>query len=281
MRQRLETALLLILLVVIGLRPLIGETYSAERDPVSASIAGLVDPGLARTLWIDIVTLIAGGVALAASVRYSQRRTRTSGLEWGTLLFAVAATASCFVAGEKRPAIDASLDWVAALVTAAALVRLLDRPWRIALALIVISATGLANVEDCYEDHANAAATRQQYFENRAQIWASQNVPLDAPQVELFEHRMLANEASGFFAHSNVAGGYLLLGLFTALGLAAATNQSRARKEADRHNPPPNPTRPQAQSDPFTTVVAAILAAAFAFGIWLTHSTGALVAAIL
>ena len=32
---------------------------------------------------------------------------------------------------------------------------------------------------------------------------------------------------------------------------------------------------------PVLTVVAAILAAAFAFGIWLTHSTGALVAAIL
>lgn len=275
MIRRLDTALLLVLLVIVGLRPLIGETFTSALDPVSAGVAGLEPVGLGRTLLLDLVALVAGGIALATRAGHAQRRGPSAGIEWGLLLFAVAALVACLAAGEKRAAVNAALDAVAALVTAVALVRLLDAPWRIGLALVVLLATSTANVADCVDDRRSAAQTRANYLDHREEIWASQGVPLDAPQVELFERRMLADEASGFFAHSNVAGGYLLLGLLVALGMTFACVAELRRGKAKTPAAADAPVVPVAGS----LLGAGGLAVASAVAIWLTRSTGALVAA--
>jgi len=259
MARILDIFLLVVLLVIVGLRPLIGETYTSARDPVSAGMADLADPGTARTLAFDLAALIAGGAALMIGVVRRGRPNCFCGLSIGTVLLAVAAVVSCEAAGEKRPAINAALDWIAALVSASALVRLLDQPWKIALTVLVIVAGSLVNVADCVDDALSAARTREQYLEQRDRIWAEQGVPLDAPQVTLFERRLAANEASGFFAHSNIAGAYLLLGLFASLGLANACGRRRIGGCA----------------------LGGALACACACGVVLTRGTGALLAAML
>jgi hypothetical protein len=220
MRSRaLEVGLLLVLVTLLGLRPLIGETLTGARDPVSAGLAELRSPTPLRTLALDIVALAAGSIALVHSAMTGRFRIHAAWLA-GIGLFAAACVMSAFFAGEQRPALLAAVDWLAVWVTLLALVSLLHQPWRVGLMLAVLLASGLANVAKCADDRASAAETRARYLENRDRIWTEQGIPLDAPQVRLFEQRMAANEASGFFAHSNVAGGYLLLGLFAALGIS-------------------------------------------------------------
>jgi hypothetical protein len=256
MRSRaLEVGLLLVLVTLLGLRPLIGETLTGARDPVSAGLAELRSPTPLRTLALDIVALAAGSIALVHSAMTGRFRI---GAAWlgGIGLFAAACVMSAFFAGEQRPALLAAVDWLAVWVTLLALVSLLHQPWRVGLMLAVLLASGLANVAKCADDRASAAETRARYLENRDRIWTEQGIPLDAPQVRLFEQRMAANEASGFFAHSNVAGGYLLLGLFAALGISLSS--------PERFSP--------------SVLAGGVLAVGFALGVSLTSSTGALVA---
>lgn len=258
MKFQLDSALLIILLAIVGLRPLISESFTSARDSISAGFVEVENPAVTRTLALDLVALaVACVVLLRACVRRHSRALR--GLDWGIALFAVAAVVSTMVAGDQRPAINAALDLVTALVALVALAHLLADPQRIALALAVIVASAAVNVVDCVEDYRNAEETRAHYFAQRESFWAARNVALDSAEVRLFESRMRAGEASGFFAHSNVAGAYLLLGFFIAVGIAAAGWRRHALAFAG----------------------GALLVLAFAAAIGLTHSLGAIASALV
>ncbi|MBU0719001.1 MAG: O-antigen ligase family protein, partial [Planctomycetes bacterium] len=56
--------------------------------------------------------------------------------------------------------------------------------------------------------------------EIKEDFWAGRGIDLDSPEVELFERRIRAEEASGFMPHSNIAGSYLVLCGFVAFGIA-------------------------------------------------------------
>ena len=141
----------------------------------------------------------------------------------GLLLVIGAVIISCLAASHRRVAINASIDWLAMALIAVLLPASLREPAPALVALCVVAASGAAEAYQCFEQvFVSFAETEQLYKEHREEIWASQGIPLDSPQVELFERRMAAREASGYLSHSNVAGAHLLLDFFVALGLGVS-----------------------------------------------------------
>ncbi len=223
MTRAIETACLLLLLVVIGLRPLISETYSSARSPLTASLGEVTDPLPAVTLAIDALILLAVAGWLLARNLGSARPYRRCGLEWGLVLVAAAGGISCLAAANKRLAINATVDWLMLPLVTIVLVQLLRYRWQIRMTLCVILATAAVQAYECYNQVCYSfPETEQFYEENKERIWAARGIELDSPTVALYERRMLGREATGFMAHGNVTGGYLVMAGLAAMACAAA-----------------------------------------------------------
>ena len=220
--RAVETVGLGVLLIVIGLRPLIDESYNLAGVGITSALAGVTDAIPLHTLLIDLAILAGVFAWSVGHGLHRGRRYRWCGLELGLALVVVAVVISCLAADNKRTAINASVDWIAMALIAVALSQLLREPRQVRLALCVVIASGAAQAYQCFEQAlVGFAETERMYFEDREAIWEAQGVPLDSPQVELFESRMKAREAHGYLSHSNVAGAYLLLTFFAALGEVA------------------------------------------------------------
>lgn len=216
--RSLEYICLFLLLVVVGLRPLISETYDSAGLALTSVLPGIEDPSPVTTLLIDGVIMLAAVGWLIGRWRSKDRSYRWCGIEWGVLLIAVAAVVSCIFAGNKRLAINGAVDWLSCALLGIVLAQLLRERWRVQLALcVVVASAGAQAVESFHQVFYSFGETEEMYEANREAIWAGQGVALDSPEVELFERRLRGHEASGFLSHSNVAGAYLVM-----CGLAAA-----------------------------------------------------------
>ncbi len=244
---------LLILLVVVGLRPLIGETFDSAQDVISSGVSQLLPAMPVRTLGVDLAILAAATGLIAR--RAWTRTYRRTGLEWGFLLLVVAAGVSCAFAQQKRVAVNAAIDWLCLPVLAMALVQEVTTRWRRRVLLGVIVASASANAVECLDEaYFSLPETRRFYEEHRTEFWRERGVPLDSAIVRMYEARLRAGEPDGFFYHGNVAGGYLAMVALALTGAVAAgaaarsrqqsrackeavPDQSRARKEAVSRNP--------------------------------------------
>jgi hypothetical protein len=143
-QRAIETLSLLALIGVVVLRPLVKETYDSAPSLLTEALEAVRDPTPLRTIVFDL--LILGGVAgwLLARAIGPFRRYRRTGLEWGAILIALAAVISCVVAGNKRLALNATIDWLCYPLLAITLVQLLHRPWQRRLALAAVLATACA-----------------------------------------------------------------------------------------------------------------------------------------
>ena len=66
MHRLIENASLLTLLVVIGLRPLVSESYDSAGQAITAALETVADPSPLRTIIFDVAILVAScGVLLA------------------------------------------------------------------------------------------------------------------------------------------------------------------------------------------------------------------------
>lgn len=229
MRKALEYASLFTLVAVVALRPLIAESYDSTGSPFTVALGAESDPRPIHTLVIDLLILFAFG-GWAVSHALGRGAYRWTGLEWGIAVITVAAAASCFAAGNKRLAINGSIDWLCTAMMAVALSQLLNTAQHRRILLAAIIGSACAQSWQCIEQVWQFDETRDHYRTIREDFWARQGVELDSGQVEQFERRLEAREASGFLAHSNVAGSYLVLCGLTALGLCAERRRcARAR----------------------------------------------------
>ena len=259
----IEAVSLFVLLIVVALRPLIGESYDLAGLAMTSALKGIADPLPLHTLLMDAAILAAAfGWAVAKGLG-PRRRYRWCGLEVGLGLVVLAAVVSCAVANDKRVAINASVDWVSTATVAVVLAQLLRGRRAVRLALCVIVASAAAQAYRCFDQVlVGFAETERMYDEQREAFWQAQGMPPDSPQVVLFESRMNAREASGYYAHSNVAGAHLMLTFFAALGAVAGRRPAGGGSAADR-------------------IALAAMAAVAAFllaAIVLTHSMGAVLA---
>jgi hypothetical protein len=304
--QRLiERTSLFVLISVAILRPLIAESYDSAGSPFTEALGTVQDPSPLRTLVFDL--LIIGGFAgwLLARAIGSPRRYRRTGLEWGAVLVAIAAVVSCIVAGNKRLAINASIDWLCYPLLAIALVQLLQRPWHRRLLMAGVLASACVQAFQCVEQNLTSFDETWEHYQSiKSEFWAKQGVDLDSARVESFERRIQAREATGFLPHSNVAGSYLVLCGLAATGLAVAgwrrSNDRRGvRRDAGRHGPrlrghasQTSPTRGDATGSPrrpggmvharvaMEKVAPAVGSAFILTAAMLTKSLGALVAGV-
>ena len=230
----IEKLSLFVLILLVALRPLVPESYVSAGSHMTAALRAIGDPSPLATLIMDLFILVAMGGWLFAWFRNPTRRYHRTGIEWGLAIVGLAAVVSCVVAGNKRLAINASIDWLCYPLLTIALVQLMNRGWHRRLLLAAVLASACAQSVKCLEDHFIAFdQTAEYYQDHREEIWARQGVELDSARVELFEHRMQAREVSGFFPHSNVAGSYFVLCGLAGIAVAV-TRWRRARDTAGR-----------------------------------------------
>ncbi len=224
-----EPAALLILLAIVGLRPLISESFHTSQVNVPFGMQEIEDPCTYSTLILNlIILLITTGITANRIIKHC-RPSIPTGLKIGVVVLSAAMALSCYFAAEKQPAINASIDLFAALALCLALVQLLDKTWKIRLTLCVVAASGLANVAECADQYfVSFDETQQWYNELQDHNQTGQHdQPGPSFNKELLEQRMLSHEASGYFAHSNVAGGYLLLTAFAAIAVTVCAVYSK------------------------------------------------------
>lgn len=230
-RQRwaswLDAAALFVVLLVVGMRPLLSETYESSLDSIAQVTQCVGDFTPATTAWLDL-SIWAAGLATAASALLGRRRWQLCGIEIGAVVLVVAAVVSTLTASNKRLALNASFSWLTALVLVIVVANLCRDRLRIGLLLAVLGASGLASVTRCAMQKAVEFEETRQYYEQRKdETWSRQNVPLDDPRVELYECRLNAAEVSGFFPMSNNQAAWLALAGFVFLGLRGLIVRNR------------------------------------------------------
>ncbi len=284
--DRWATALFLILLVIVGLRPLIQETHDTERQPFAAVLPGLPEVGPLPTLWINLIIMGIFGWTLALRLQGRLPRPRRTGLMLGFVVIAVAAAASCFVASNKRLGINTTLDWITLPMLGIALVHLLQHAWQMRLTLCVIVASGAASAAESIDQaYVTLPQTVEMYEQNKDEFWRGQGVAADSYQIRLFEKRVYEQAANGFFALANVAGSYFVLTLFAALALAVA---GRPNKSLSQDLSTRGSARAQASGSlssgigcKMHAVLIMLLAIPMLGALWFTKSRGAIVALVI
>lgn len=220
MQRTIETVSLFALIAVVVLRPLVAESYDSSVNELTAALQAVSDPSPVRTYVFNLLILCAAGGWLFARALGALRPYRPTGLGWGLGLLTVVAIVSCLFAGQKRLAVNGTVDWLCYPILTIALVQLMHKPWhrRVLLAAVLASATAQAST--CVEQYfVGFDDTWAHYQSIKEEFWAKQGVELDSNSVEAFERRMKAHEASGHFPHSNVAGSYLVLCAMAGAGL--------------------------------------------------------------
>lgn len=219
-RPFVEHAALLVLLALIPLRAVIGETHTFE---VARSLRTLDAPSgasPATTFAINELIFAVTGVVLVLR-QWSGEGYRRTGAEWGAAILAVAMCISTWRAGQKHLAIIGSVDFLGFIAYFVALSQLLRRPWQVRLALTVILTTGAVMITKCaYQRFVEHPETLQYYMEHKAEL-ISQNQS-NPGFIYDYEQRLKGGSTTGFFSHPNVLASYLILVILTGLGVARA-----------------------------------------------------------
>lgn len=191
---------------------------------------------------------------------------RFTAIEFGLLLFVIAAIVATLAAANKRAAITNSVTLLAPVLMAVLLVQILDSQAKIKLVLVVIAALGVVSTHQSAE---------QAFGGNEAMIQQYQQAPetfLEPLGIEpgtfahmLFEHRLYSRGVRGFFTNSNSAGSFGLMASFAAIALFIDAL-------ANRRSPIPGPRR---------LVTVSIAAAVVIFGLAITASKGAIAASVV
>ncbi len=220
LRPFVEHAALLVLLALIPLRAVIGETHTFE---VARSLRTLDAPAgasPATTFAINALIFAVTGLVLVLR-QWSGAGYRRTGAEWGAAILAVAMCISTWRAGQKHLAIIGSVDFLGFIAYFIALSQLLRRPWQVRLALTVILTTGAVMITKCaYQRFVEHPETLQYYIEHKAEL-ISQNQS-NPGFIYDYEQRLKGGSMTGYFSHPNVLASYLILVILTGLGVARA-----------------------------------------------------------
>lgn len=256
------------LAVLVALRPLIAETYDPAGSPFGVSIPEIAEPTPVRTLVLGLCIVAAFLLWSVLRVATGRRHIRT-GLEVGLGLLILAAVVSSAAAGNKRLAINGSIDGLCGVLLAVTLAQVMTRPWHRAVLIAAIVGSAAAQAVQCADQYFfTFPDTLRVYAADRESFWAAQGVELDSSRVELFERRMAAREASGFLAHSNITGSYLALCGLVAGGVALRSWRGLLGGNRETTNV-------------LTAVGAALVAALILGAIALTGSRGAMISVVV
>jgi len=186
---------------------------------------------------------------------------RLTGIEIGLGLFVLAAVIAGFVASNKRAAITDFVVIVAPVLMILLLVQILDSQTKIKLVLAVIAALGVVLAYRCADQLFVENQERiKQYEEDPNAMLGQFGIGPGSFNQMMFEHRLYSKDIGGFFTTGNSAGSFLLLASFCAAALVL----ERLRN-----------------SKSVRIVPACIATAGILLALAITHSKGAILAAII
>ncbi len=244
---RLDTALFLMLVALLGARPLISENFESFAVSFIGQLAQADGPSPTLTAVLDGVTLAAAGAALA-------RRGRGGWPAVGFALLVAGLVVSTLAAGDRRLAALAGSNFVIGLGALAALAALPRSPELQRVLVAVILATGGLTAVKCVQQVTRELPETRAFWEQeRKPALLRQGVAADDPLIVNYERRLQSGEAYGFLSHPNITGTIVATWGVVATGLALAL--ARASHKT------PAPRRGQVLAATLVAAAAAVLAA--------------------
>ncbi len=230
----LERVILLVLLSLIPLRAIVGETHTFELLRWLRNIDAPPSPSPATTLGIS--GLILGLAVVLFFARWLRRNIhyRRTGAELGLGLLLIAAVVSTCNAGQKHLALVGVSSFLGLLLYMMLLRQLLTRPWHVRLAITVVLATGTVVVAKCaYQFFWEIPDTIAYYETHQAELTSDSGDAAGEQDFDNagfrydYEQRLHGRSLSGYFHHPNVLAGNLILVVMTALAVAAGRFRRR------------------------------------------------------
>ncbi len=219
-RHKLSAVLWILLLVVLG----VASTSSIRWISPTLHIESNFGPSrdLSYALILGLMILLIACLAPKPKTSWSLFLKICLGL----VVFGVVLS-TCF-ATDKSLALYSGAGLLIGLLLMITTWRLADQPWKIQLALIVLTALGVTFAAKAWirETH-EIDQTWQQYEQTRAEFWAKQGKSLDDPTVKMFEARIKSRDNGGFFFHGNLGGMYLATVFFVSLAFLVKRIQER------------------------------------------------------
>jgi len=266
--DRLDHAALILVMGVVCARAVIAERAEAEELAVVSRLqgthSGSEGPGPVTSLICDGLIFGAATLCAVAGAMRGQWRRRPAGVEWAVAALILVAFASLTVAGNKRLALNTTMDRLASVLVLIVVAHTVHRWWQVRSVLTTVGACGVAFAVFCITQLREMEDTRRWLVQHRQEAVASGRVAADDTMVELLERRVNAGEANGFFSHPNIAGAYLMAAALATAGLGVARCRARTRV--------------------FRTLFGAVTIAAagvITVGMGLTHGRGAISSAAI
>ncbi|MFA5865402.1 MAG: O-antigen ligase family protein [Phycisphaerae bacterium] len=223
-RKHLSAVLWVLLLVVLGVASTSSIRWVSPAVHIESSFGPSRD--LTCAVILGLLILVAGTLAPK-----TQKYSWSSCLKFSVVLLVVGISISSFLASDKILAFYAGSGLLIGLVLMFTTCRLADQPWKIHLALVVVTSLGVTFAAKTWmRERVEIDQTLQQYQETKTEFWAKQGKSLDDPSVKLFEERMASRDNGGFFFHGNLGGMYLGCVFFVSLALVA-------KRWCERHLP--------------------------------------------
>ncbi len=251
-----EYVALIVCLSVIALRVTITEGPGAQSMSMPINLSNT-----AYSLSISAVLILSFLIWFTWNFCGKKFLYRFTTMEFGLIVFTIAAVIAGINAPDKRAAITDFACMLAPILMAVLLVQILDSPAKIKLVLVVIAALGVISAYQAADQLFVSNQVLVEQYENDPQsMLGSLGIQNDSFQKFLFEHRLYSRGNRAFFTTRNSAGSFFLLAFFAALALT--TEKFKNRKS---------------QNTPATPLFAHVIVTAFIlFGLVITKSKGAI-----
>jgi len=250
--------LFILFLCIIALRLSFTENSAIE----SFSLEGIFYDNF-LSICISCILLLSSVIWFVVLSQGRNRSYKHTGIECGAFLFVIAAVISTYFASNRRAAMNDSLTILAVIISAIALVQLLDCETRRRTLLFVIIAMGVANVYQCLDQFVSANKMMIEQYKAEPEYQLERlGIESGSFQQMLYEHRLYSRDVKGFFSTSNSAGCFFNLAIFSALAVFG-------------------PGFKQFRKKPLKIILPIVILLVLFFGLLLTASKGALLSFIL
>ena len=213
-RDVFSAILLCAVLVIVGIASMTQLRWVSPAAQASTPMFGAGFDLTCATLLGTAIVIVAAMSYLVASPDKGRSRT----LFAVELILVLGLIISTVASGDKRIAINIASGLVVGLILMHTTWRLVDRPWKLRLVVIVLVGLGTVFAMKTWQkERYEIDQTRKEYWQQREQLWAEQGKSLDDPMVKLFEARLESRDNGGFFFHGNLGGAYLATMLMVSL----------------------------------------------------------------
>jgi hypothetical protein len=254
----LEKIIFIFCIAIIVLRATSSESPTQQSSPIQAIINDTV-----FSLCLS-GTLIFSFLIWCVAKLFSSRPTfKLSVFGSGLVLFIAGITIAAFYAANKRYAITCAVTLTAPILMAIMLTHLLDSQVKIKILLITLASLGMAAaVQSSNQFFSENDSLIRDYQDNPDAILEQLGIEKNSFNHVLLEHRIYSKDVRSFFTTGNSAGAFAILASFAAVAILAELIKSRK-------------SYPELTGNRW---LAVLILAFIIFGLFLTHSKGAIAA---